>query len=213
MTRTKAGEPPTSQRKARRPTESIQDMVCTAIPAPGTQHRSAITIFKPFRIDVKHKRSHRVSRGLVTAAILIIGGTQMTSPAESFSAGHHVAARVARSLNATTTAHLHLVKAEGSELLEEGPVSGALPGSMRADLKTGAVFTGSFTTHTHGGSIKGRGSAKPHGSGRYQSFSGSFTVTGGTGRYAHVNGRAGLYGVFDRRTDSAVVQTTGKLSY
>jgi hypothetical protein len=84
---------------------------------------------------------------------------------------------------------------------------------MRAELNTGAVFTGSFTTHTHGGSIKGHGSATPHGSGRYQSFSGWFVVTGGSGRYAHVHGRAGLYGVFDRRSDSVVVQTTGKLSF
>ena len=84
---------------------------------------------------------------------------------------------------------------------------------MQAQLKTGVTFTGSFTTHTNGGSIKGRGSATPHGAGRYQSFSGTFFVTGGNGRYAHISGRAGLYGVFDRRTDSVIVQTTGKLSY
>jgi hypothetical protein len=137
----------------------------------------------------------------------------MMSPAASYSAAHQAVAHVARSLDATTTAHLHLVKAEGSQLFEAGPVSGALAGSMQAELDTGAVFTGSFTTHTRGGSIKGHGTATPHGSGRYQSFSGTFVVTGGSGRYAHVSGRAGLYGVFDRRSDSAVVQTTGKLSY
>lgn len=135
------------------------------------------------------------------------------SPVSSYSAGHRTAASIARSLNATTTAHLHLVKAEGSELFEEGKVSGTLPGSMQAELKTGAVYTGSFLTHTHGGSVKGRGTATPHGSGRYQSFSGTFIVTGGTGRYTHVSGRAGLYGVFDRRSDAVIVQTTGKLSY
>jgi hypothetical protein len=170
-------------------------------------------MFKPFGINVKHKRNHLVLKRLATVAILVIGGSVMMSPTESFSSGHRAAARAARSLNATTTAHLHLVKAEGSELFEEGPVSGALPGSMQAELKTGVVFTGSFTTHTHGGSIKGHGRATPHGSGRYQSFSGTFVVTGGTGRYTHVSGRAGLYGVFDRRSDSVTVQTTGKLSY
>ncbi len=116
-------------------------------------------------------------------------------------------------MSGTANAHLHLVKAEGSQLIEEGPVSGVLVGSTRGELVTGAVFTASFTIHTRAGSISGHGRATPHGSGRYQSFSGSFLATGGSGRYAHINGRAGLYGVFDRRTDSVVIQTTGTLTY
>jgi hypothetical protein len=119
-----------------------------------------------------------------------------------------------RALTGTATAHLHLIKAEGSQLLEEGSVSGALTGSARAKLHIGATFTARFTIHTHTGSITGGGLATPHGSGRYQSFSGSFLAASGTGRYARVSGRAGLYGVFDRRTDSVVIQTSGgKLTY
>jgi hypothetical protein len=170
-------------------------------------------MFRQFQNDAKdHRRSH-VLRWFRVSAILAIAGVVMAGPADSYSARHLTAAHAARSLNATTTAHLHLVKAEGSELFEEGPVTGTLPGSMQAQLKTGATFAGSFTTHTSGGSIKGHGSATPHGAGRYQSFSGTFIVTGGTGRYTHISGHAGLYGVFDRRTDSVIVQTTGKLSY
>jgi hypothetical protein len=165
---------------------------------------------KPFRIsDI---RDRRVPRALAAAVLAAAVGAVVVFPPASYSSGHTIA-RASRSLNATITARLHLVKAEGSELFEEGAVSGALPGSMQAELKTGAVYTGSFTTHTHSGSIKGHGTAIPHGAGRYQSFSGTFIVTGGTGRYAHVSGHAGLYGVFDRRTDAVTVQTTGKLSY
>ncbi len=133
--------------------------------------------------------------------------------AASVAARRHATAHVARTLNGTATAHLHLVKAEGSQLIEEGPVSGALAGFARAELNASAVFTASFTIHTHGGSITGHGRATPHGSGRYQSFSGSFLATSGSGRYAHISGRAGLYGVFDRRTDSVLIQTTGTLTY
>jgi hypothetical protein len=135
------------------------------------------------------------------------------SAAASSAASRFAAAHAARSLNGTATAHLHLVKPEGAKLYEQGPVTGALSGSMRAELDTGAIFTGAFTIHTHGGSIKGHGRATPHGSGRYQSFSGSIAVTGGSGRYAHAHGTAGLYGTFDRRTYALVVQTTGRLSY
>lgn len=170
-------------------------------------------MFSLLGINPTRSRCHRGTRWASVLGVLVIAGTTMTSPVESYSAGHQTVAHAARSLNVTSTAHLHLVRAEGSQLLEEGPVSGAFVGLMRAELNTGAVFTGSFTTHTHEGSINGRGSATPHGSGRYQSFSGSFVVTGGSGRYAHVEGRGGLYGVFDRRSDSVVVQTTGKLSY
>lgn len=169
-------------------------------------------MLKPFRINDSHGHNHRVLRTLLGTLVLVVVGSVM-SPAASYSSGPFAVARVARSLNATTTAHLHLVKAEGSELFEEGSVSGALPGSMQAELKTGVIYTGSFVTHTHDGSIKGRGTATPHGAGRYQSFSGTFIVTDGTGRYSHVSGRAGLYGVFDRRSDAVTVQTTGQLSY
>jgi hypothetical protein len=171
------------------------------------------TVYKPFQIPVNHDRCRQFSRALAATLVVVIVGAVMISPSASYSSGHHAVARASQALNATTTAHLHLVKAEGSELFEEGAVSGALPGSMQAELKTGAVYTGSFTTHTHAGSIKGHGTATPHGAGRYQSFSGTFIVTGGTGRYTRVSGRAGLYGVFDRRTDAVTVQTTGKLSY
>ena len=128
-------------------------------------------------------------------------------------AGQQTDAHAARTLNGAATAHLHLVRAEGSQLIEEGAVTGALAGSMGADLYTGAVFTASFTLHTHAGTISGHGTAKPHGTGRYRSFSGSFLVTGGSGRYAHVSGHAGLYGVLDRRTDAVIIQTTGTLHY
>jgi hypothetical protein len=160
---------------------------------------------------MKRNRNHQERAALAALAILTAGGAALTSAAESSAARHQATA--ARSLNGTATAHLHLVKPDGRQLLEEGPVTGALPGSMRAAVETGSVFTGDFTIRTHGGTIEGNGRATPHGAGRYQSFSGTITLTGGTGRYSHVNGRAGLYGTFDRRTYAVVIQTTGRFSY
>src|SRR6185312_1249182 len=123
---------------------------------------------KRFRINAIYSRSLSPSRALSAALGFVVVGTVVMSPAVSYSSDHYAFARAARSLNATTTAHLHLVKAEGSELFEEGAVSGALPGSMQAELKTGAIYTGSFVTRTRSGSIKGHGTAAPHGAGRYQ---------------------------------------------
>jgi hypothetical protein len=123
-------------------------------------------------------------------------------------------AHAAGMLSGTATASLHLVKPNGSELIEEGRVTGVLTGTARAQMHAGgSEFRGTFTIRTRSGSISGRGTATPHGPGRYQSFSGIFTATGGTGRYAHIHGRSGLYGTFDRRSDAVVVQTQGTLTY
>jgi hypothetical protein len=153
----------------------------------------------------------------VAAAILTIlapsAVAHVSGTARAREAGHEVAARAARTLNATDTAYLHYLHSSGSLLFEEGSASGTLPGKMRAHCSVGATVTASFTLYTSGGSINGHGTATPHGSGTYESFAGSLTVTGGSGRYAHAHGHAGLYGVFNRRTYALTIQTTGRLSY
>jgi hypothetical protein len=133
--------------------------------------------------------------------------------AASADANSRAPAHVARSLNGTDTGHLRLIRASGSLLLESGSAAGVLPGGMRVRMDIGATFRGSFTIYAGGGTVSGSGSAVPHGSGRYESFAGSFVATHGTGRYRHVRGHGGLYGTFDRRTYAIVFQTSGKLSY
>jgi hypothetical protein len=134
-------------------------------------------------------------------------------PAGATNANNVAATIASHVLNATDTAHLHYVNGSGAELFEEGSASGSLPGKMQLHGEVGPTLSASFTVFLHGGTISGRGTAKAHGAGRYESFSGSLTVTGGTGRYAHAHGRAGLYGVFDRRSYALTVQTTGRLLY
>jgi hypothetical protein len=154
--------------------------------------------------------------GLVLACWLTIySPTALASTGSD--AAHHVnyaPAHTARTIHATDEAHLVYVRSSGERLFEEGAVRGTIPGSMKAYCSLGATFAASFTIYTKGGAIKGRGTATPHaGSGLYESFAGTLTVTGGTGRYAHAHGHAGLYGVFNRRTYALTVQTTGSLSY
>lgn len=118
-----------------------------------------------------------------------------------------------RSLKARDVAKLHYISASGSVLYETGAASGTLPGSMRVHMRLAATFSGSFVIRVRGGSIFGHGRARAHGSGTYESFAGTLTVSGGTGRFKDAHGRAGLYGVFDRRNYSLTVQTMGTLRY
>jgi hypothetical protein len=148
----------------------------------------------------------RIAKWLLVAASSLASIVLMGTPAAG---AQRAVATLAGTLTGTATAQLSPVNVEGSKLIESGPVTGALSGSVKAELHVGASFTASFTIHTRNGSISGHGQATPHGSGRYQSFGGSATVTSGTGRYSHIHGHAGLYGTFDRRTDKVTIQVTG----
>ncbi len=140
-------------------------------------------------------------------------GLAMLASAAHAAHAARMEAHAARTLKATDTAHLRYVSASGSLLREEGKATGTIPGSMHASVNIGATISGNFTIYTRGGSIKGHGSATPHGSGVYESFAGSLIVTGGTSRFARAHGRAKLYGTFNRNTYALLVQTTGTLSY
>ena len=120
----------------------------------------------------------------------------------------------AHTISGADSAHLHLLHQDETLLFEEGKATGVLPGRMHAELRVAQhQFSGTCTIYTNGSSITGHGVATPSGSGRFQSFSGTLTITGGTGRFRGAHGQTGLYGTFDRRTFSLVIQTTGNFSY
>jgi hypothetical protein len=159
-------------------------------------------------------RGHGVRVRVAVTAIATVGAVLLIGAGASGAVSRKAIAHTAGVLNGKATARLHLVEVEGSRLEEEGPVTGVLTGKARGVLHLGAVFKASFTITTHSGSITGEGTAIPGVAHTYQSFEGSFTVTRGSGRYAHIHGRAQhLYGVLDRRTDSVVIQTTGQLTF
>lgn len=147
------------------------------------------------------------------AALVTVGVMLSIGVGASGAATHQASAHTAGVLDGKATARLHLVEVEGSRLEEEGPVTGVLTGTAHGVLHLGAVFKASFTIKTRSGSITGEGMAIPHGTGQYQSFAGSFTSLRGSGRYAHIRGRPRLSGVLDRRGDSVVIETTGRLTY
>jgi hypothetical protein len=123
-------------------------------------------------------------------------------------------AHAARAQSVTDTAHLRYVGEVGEgELLEEGYASGNLPARVRVRFRVGATVTAGFTIYAHGGTISGRGFARLHSNGTWASFGGTMSAAHGTGRFAHVHGHGGFYGVINRYTYATVVQTTGTLYY
>ncbi|HEY4452029.1 MAG TPA: autotransporter [Solirubrobacteraceae bacterium] len=119
----------------------------------------------------------------------------------------------ARTLNVTDTAHLRYRGTSGATLIEEGPASGGLAGTVKVRFDVGVSVAASFTISTPRGAVIGHGSGLLHSSGKYASFGGSMTVTRGTGRYTYAHGHGGFYGVINRQSYDLTVQTTGTLSY
>ncbi len=163
---------------------------------------------------------HAIPVLLATLILVLVAGMlalRISSAVAHLAVAHPVAgaprAQVARTVNATDVGHLHFVRNSGSLLIEEGVATGTLPGNMKARCDIGPTVRASFTIYTRYGSIRGKGTATARTAGIYETFAGSLVATGGTGRYAHAHGHAGLYGVFNRRTYALTLQTTGRLSY
>jgi hypothetical protein len=124
-------------------------------------------------------------------------------------------ARAAQSLSANDEGHLHLVGESGAYLIEEGKVTGTLVGRVRVWFELGTSVTARFMLYPKGGgSISGHGSGKLNSAGRYASFGGSMSVSGGSGRFSHASGQGALYGTILREGSfPVVVQTRGTLHY
>lgn len=129
------------------------------------------------------------------------------------------AAAAARMLNVRDEGHLHLISSDGSELIDEGEVTGTLPGNARVDF----IYNGEptvlarFTIYGHSGSISGQAKARlSNPTSSDPSFRGAFSITAGNRRYAHIHGTGELFGVFIRRGKNKyglTVQAIGKLAY
>ena len=122
----------------------------------------------------------------------------------------------ARTLHVRDEGHLRFLSSSGSQLIDEGPASGTIPGNVRVRFTYNGnpeVFA-QFTIRGHHGSIMG------HAHGRLSnptstspSLRGSLSITGGSGRYAHAGGGGELFGVFNRRSYGLIVQTIATLRY
>lgn len=165
---------------------------------------------------VRARHMHSSVPGLALAIVVAVGACVVDGGiAAGLARGEsqQPSAATARILMVRDAAKMHLLNANGNTWIEEGRATGTLVGSARVTLSfNGSTVTSSFTFHLSGGSISGHGRAKLHsGNGRYESFGGSATNIGGTGRYAHISGKGGFYGVLDRSNYNAEVQVIGNL--
>jgi hypothetical protein len=125
-------------------------------------------------------------------------------------------AAAAHTTNVRDEGSLRFTSDEATSIVDEGSLSGTLPGSGRVYF----TYNGSpnvsarFTIHTAGGTIDGTAKCRLNNpNSPTPSFRGALQIVGGSGRYAHARGSGELFGVFHRRGYGLVVQAIGKLSY
>jgi hypothetical protein len=162
------------------------------------------------------RQSRRCGITRMWSALLIAAAATAPVAAAGVASAAGPAARAAHVVSVKDEGHLHSVRSAGAELVEEGPVSGTIPGKVRVSFIIGATITAKFTIYANGGgSIDGHGGGSLHSTSLYSTFGGTLTVTGGSGRYSHAHGSGRLSGAINRKSSSypMTVQADGKLYY
>jgi hypothetical protein len=93
-----------------------------------------------------------------------------------------------------------------------GTLSGSITVKMTLAFSQAAI---SFTAYpSTGGTVVGHGEGKLYAGGHVADFTGSATITGGTGKYAHASGKnIRLEGTLQRKTFALYVNVEGKMRY
>jgi len=124
-------------------------------------------------------------------------------------------AGAARTVSLNDTAHLRRTSSHGFNLYESGSASGTLSGSisLHLDVVSTNRVTAQLTVHPSGGSISGSASGSYRNNGATASFSGTLSVTGGSGSYSGAHGSGlSFSGTIQRSTDAVTVHVSGHFS-
>jgi hypothetical protein len=145
----------------------------------------------------------------------VAGSIAAVAPSGAASGSSGPAATAARTQSFNISSTLHLVGKPGHVLNEQGTFSGTQSGTIaiRFTSVTSTSGEASFVAYPSGGSVSGRTSTRGQVVGAHVYFSGSMTITGGTGKWAHASGRGlGFSGVVDRQNFHATTHMTGTIN-
>lgn len=147
-----------------------------------------------------------LSAGLL-AAVGVLGATGASAGSPS--------ATAAGTVNLNESGSLHLTSHHGLTLNEQGTASGTIHGSIYIHLNVSSTnrVTAEVSIYPHGGSLTGYGSANYRVVGSTATFSGTLSITRGTGSYSRARASGLKFtGTIARRTDAVTVHLSGRLS-
>jgi len=146
-----------------------------------------------------------------SVGVLLGGGPLVAGVARAGAAR----AYAARTISLNESGRLHLTSKHGFTLNEAGSASGTIGGTIYLHLNVVAInrVTAEVNIYPHGGSLSGNAKASYRVAGATASFSGSMSVSRGTGSYdhAHASGLS-FTGTVQRSNDAVTVHLSGELS-
>lgn len=154
------------------------------------------------------RRSLAVGGALAAAAAALALAVGATGASGS-------AAHAARTVSLNDSGNLHKTSKHGFNLYESGNASGSISGSvsLHLDVVNTNKFTAELTVYPKGSSITGKASGSYRVNGGTASFSGSLSVTHGSGRYSGAHGSGiSFSGTIQRSNDAVTVHVHGNFS-
>lgn len=170
---------------------------------------------RAWRADPRPRRG-RAAAALCAASLggvglLGAGAADATGGAQRFPA-----ATLARTVPLSESGRLRLTSKKGFTLNERGSASGTISGLIyiHLHLVSDSRVTAEVNIYPRAGSLTGSGSASYRVVGGYAAFSGTLSITRGSGKYAHARASGLRFtGTIQRRDDSVTAQLSGRLSY
>lgn len=155
---------------------------------------------------------NRIHRRLAVTGVLAAAGTLALIGASGASGS---TAAAARTITLNDTGHLRETSHKGFNLNESGQASGTIAGTIYLHLRIVSTnrVTAEMSVYPHGSSMTGTASGAYRNNGATASFTGTLTITRGTGSYAHAHGSGlSFSGTIQRASGSVTVRVNGHLS-
>ena len=150
-------------------------------------------------------------RSLGAGALAAAAGSLALAAGVAGAAASKPTAHAARTVTLNDTGRLHKTSKKGFNLYESGSASGSI--SLHLDVVSTNRVTAELTVYPHGGSITGKATGNYRTNGGTASFSGTLTVTHGSGNYSGAHGSGiSFSGTVQRSNDSMTVRVNGKFA-
>lgn len=151
----------------------------------------------------------------VAAGVVPSGATQVRATRRARAARSVPTATAANTLSVRLSAQVRLIGRPGHVDNERGTFTGTFSGTiaLRVEAVGSTGGTATFTMYpTKGGSISGHSVTRGHVNGATVDFTGTATITGGTGSWAHASGTGLRYeGVLNRQNNHATSVMSGRI--
>lgn len=125
-------------------------------------------------------------------------------------------AHAARTITLNDSGTLHLTSHRTTHLNLQGTASGTIRGTIYIHLNVTSPsrVSAEVSIYPRNGSLTGVSTASYHASGGHATFSGTLSISRGTGAYAHAHASAlSFSGTIQRSNDATTVHVSGPLSY